>query len=46
MNEASRPQGRASRQGVIVHIVPLDPAACKAGLVGHVPVNGDALGSL
>ena len=47
LNEASRPQGGASRarsgeqdasQGSFVHIVPLDPAY-KAGLAGHVPAN-------
>jgi len=31
-------EGRASRKGSFVHIVPLDPAY-KAGLVGHVPVK-------
>jgi len=28
----------ASREGIIIHIVPLYPAN-KAGLAGHVPVN-------
>jgi hypothetical protein len=31
-------QGRASREGSFVHIVPLDPA-CKAGLARHVPAK-------
>ena len=31
-------QGRASREGSFVHIVPLDPT-CKAGLAGHVPAK-------
>ena len=38
-NEAPRPQDGASRERNVVHIVPLDPA-CKAGLAGHLPVNG------
>jgi hypothetical protein len=37
--EAPRPQGAASRKGDFVHIVSLAPAY-KAGLAGHVPVNG------
>ncbi len=36
--EAPRPQGGASREGFIIHIVPPDPAY-KAGLAGHLPVN-------
>ena len=28
----------ASRQGIIIHIVPLDPAS-KAGITGHIPAN-------
>jgi len=36
--EAPRPQGGASRQGIIIHIVPLDPAY-KAGLAGHIPAT-------
>jgi hypothetical protein len=39
MSEAPRPQGGASRQGMIVHIVPLYPAY-ETGLAGHVPVRG------
>ena len=30
--EAPRPQGGASRQGIIIYIVPLDPA-------GHIPAT-------
>ncbi len=43
--EAPRPQDGASRQGVTIHIVPLDPAY-KAGLAGHVPVKGSSLPAL
>jgi len=39
MSEAPRPQGGASRKGNLIYIVPLDPAY-KAGLAGHLPVNG------
>jgi hypothetical protein len=35
-NEAPCPQGRASRKGNFIYIVPLDPAY-KAGLAGHLP---------
>ncbi len=31
-SEVLRPQAEASRQGIIIHFVPLDPA-------GHVPVT-------
>jgi hypothetical protein len=37
-SEAPRPQGGASRQGIITHIMPLHPA-CTAGLAGHVPAE-------
>ena len=40
--EALRPQGVASRQGIVINIVPLDPAY-KAGLAGHLPVSIVAL---
>jgi hypothetical protein len=36
--EAPHSQGRASRKGSFVHIVPLAPA-CRAGLAGHVPAK-------
>jgi hypothetical protein len=38
ISEALRPKGRASRQGIIFFIVPLDPAS-KAGFEGHDPVK-------
>jgi hypothetical protein len=37
-SEAPRPEGGASRQCNIIHIVPLYPAY-KAGLAGHLPVK-------
>jgi hypothetical protein len=37
-SEAPRPQSGASRQGIIIHIVPLDPAS-QARLAGRVPVH-------
>jgi hypothetical protein len=40
--EAPRPQGAASRRGIIIHIVPLHPAY-KAGLAGHVPAKPKGL---